>query len=99
MIDGNIGRLEGDSVQAPRQTKYCVYAVLKTEIGLEFLIGQVILGNTLFLGVVAEVPGTDLITVKTYAAGKLIEFCNLILGLGQGGGAELLDELPSRAAS
>ena len=66
MIDGNVGGLEGDAVQAVSQAENGVYAVLKTEVGLEFLIGHVIFCNALFLGVVTEIPGADQISVKTY---------------------------------
>ena len=94
MIDGNIGGLEVDAVQGVSQAEDGVYAILKTEVGLEFLISKVVFCNALFLCVVAEIPRTDLVAVKAYGLGELIQFCNLLFGLGQGGGTQFLYEFP-----
>ena len=69
MIYGDIGRLEGDAVQTVGQTEDGIYAVLKAEIWLKFLISEVISAYTLFLIIVTEIPRHKFIALKSYRLG------------------------------
>ena len=100
LIDRHVGMedrhafdlLEGEAVQLARREEHGLADVVQLEVGLELVEIEVVLGLAQLLGVVAVVPGGELVAA-VLGVHQLLHRRHVHLHLGDGGGDRLGQEV------